>query len=117
MPPEAKEIISALLMQNPLDRLGTAGSFDVKEHHYFFGVDWNSLLRMKADFIPQLEDEEDISYFDSRDELYKNRSSRKTDSQFLRSLPIVFGLSYKKVRFKRPKVLVLVCVCVCVCVF
>ena len=32
VPPEAKEIISALLMQNPLDRLGTAGSFDVSEH-------------------------------------------------------------------------------------
>ena len=38
----------------------------VKEHHYFIGLDWNSLLRMKADFIPQLEDDEDTSYFDER---------------------------------------------------
>ena len=38
----------------------------MKEHIYFLGIDWNSLLRMKADFIPQLEDEDDTSYFDSR---------------------------------------------------
>ena len=85
VPPEAKEIISALLMQNPLDRLGTAGSFDVKEHHYFFGVDWNSLLRMKADFIPQLEDEEDISYFDSRLDRYNHEMEQEDDSTNNRS--------------------------------
>jgi hypothetical protein len=43
---------------------------EVKEHYYFQGIDWNSLLRMKADFIPQLEDEDDTSYFDSRSERY-----------------------------------------------
>ena len=64
--------IAALLQQNPLDRLGTAGSVDVKEHFYFHGVDWNSVLRMKADFIPQLEDEEDTSYFDMRSERYNH---------------------------------------------
>ena len=43
---EAKDIITSLLQQNPLDRLGTGGSYEVKEHHYFMGfVDWNSLLR------------------------------------------------------------------------
>ena len=47
-------------------RLGTSGALEVKEHIYFLGIDWNSLLRMKADFIPQLEDEDDTSYFDSR---------------------------------------------------
>ena len=36
VPPEAKEIISALLMQNPLDRLGTAGSFDVSSWNYYY---------------------------------------------------------------------------------
>ena len=51
-------------------RLGTSGALEVKEHYYFQGIDWNSLLRMKADFIPQLEDEDDTSYFDSRSERY-----------------------------------------------
>ena len=36
------------------------------------GVDWNALLRMKADFIPQLEDDEDTSYFDMRSDRYNH---------------------------------------------
>jgi microtubule-associated serine/threonine kinase len=49
----------------------------VKEHDYFCDpeavgpVDWTSLLRMKADFIPQLEDEDDTSYFDTRSDRYR----------------------------------------------
>jgi hypothetical protein len=38
----------------------------VKQHSFFLEVDWNSLLRQKAEFIPNLESEEDTSYFDSR---------------------------------------------------
>jgi len=88
---EAKDIITLLLQQNPLDRLGTGGAFEVKEHYYFSGgefggagggssVDWTSLLRMKADFIPQLEDEDDTSYFDSRTERY-NHTEADTDTE------------------------------------
>lgn len=63
---EAKDIITALLQQNPRDRLGTGGAHEVKEHIYFHGMDWNSLLRQKAEFVPQLSNEEDTSYFDSK---------------------------------------------------
>lgn len=41
------------------------GAFEVKQHSFFAEVDWNSLLRQKAEFIPHLESEEDTSYFDS----------------------------------------------------
>ena len=34
-------------------------------HMFFHGLDWNGLLRQKAEFIPQLETEDDTSYFDS----------------------------------------------------
>ena len=37
------------------------------QHHYFYGLDWGNLLRLKADFIPQLDDEDDMSYFDTSD--------------------------------------------------
>jgi len=47
-------------------RLGTGGAQEVKEHPYFNGLDWTSLLRQKAEFVPQLADEEDTSYFDSK---------------------------------------------------
>ena len=53
--PEAKDLITALLQQNPRDRIGTvAGGAEIKMHPFFDGVDWNSLLRQKAEFIPQV---------------------------------------------------------------
>lgn len=42
------------------------GAFEVKQHSFFTEVNWNSLLRQKAEFIPHLESEEDTSYFDSK---------------------------------------------------
>ncbi len=41
------------------------GAPEVKQHMFFSGLDWNGLLRQKAEFIPQLEAEDDTSYFDS----------------------------------------------------
>ena len=37
----------------------------IKEHIFFDSVDWAGLLRQKAEFVPDLENEEDTSYFDS----------------------------------------------------
>ena len=42
------------------------GDHEIKIHVYFVGLDWDALLRQKAEFIPQLDDEEDTSYFDSK---------------------------------------------------
>lgn len=64
--PEAKDLITQLLQQNPRDRLGIGGAHEVKEHVYFTAVDWNSLLRQKAEFVPQLSNDDDTSYFDSK---------------------------------------------------
>ncbi|XP_061724871.1 microtubule-associated serine/threonine-protein kinase 3 [Cydia pomonella] len=75
---EARAIITELLARNPRDRLGTGGTHQVKEHVYFYGLDWNNLLRRKAEFIPQLENDEDTSYFDSRCDRY-NHSEADTD--------------------------------------
>ncbi|KAL2713773.1 microtubule-associated serine/threonine-protein kinase 3-like isoform X1 [Vespula squamosa] len=77
--PEAKDIITVLLQQSPRDRLGTGGSHEVKEHPYFYGVNWNSLLRQKAEFVPQLVDDEDTSYFDTRMDRYNHDIGDDTD--------------------------------------
>ncbi|XP_043803758.1 microtubule-associated serine/threonine-protein kinase 3 isoform X2 [Apis laboriosa] len=77
--PEAKDIITALLQQSPRDRLGTGGSHEVKEHLYFYGVNWNSLLRQKAEFVPQLVNDEDTSYFDTRMDRYNHDIGDDTD--------------------------------------
>nr|CAH7766304.1 unnamed protein product [Callosobruchus chinensis] len=76
---EAKDLITALLQHSPRDRLGTGGAHEVKEHVYFMGLDWNSLLRQKAEFVPQLEHDEDTSYFDSRADRYAHEFEDDTD--------------------------------------
>ncbi|XP_024124350.1 microtubule-associated serine/threonine-protein kinase 3 isoform X3 [Oryzias melastigma] len=75
LPSDAEDLISRLLRQNPMDRLGTGGANEVKMHIFFLGLDWNSLLRQKAEFVPQLESEEDTSYFDTRSERYRHLGS------------------------------------------
>uniref|UniRef100_A0A8C1DQ53 non-specific serine/threonine protein kinase n=1 Tax=Cyprinus carpio carpio TaxID=630221 RepID=A0A8C1DQ53_CYPCA len=79
LPSEAQSLISALLQTNPLVRLGTGGAFEVKQHSFFSGLDWNGLLRQKAEFIPHLESEEDTSYFDTRSERYRHINSYDED--------------------------------------
>ncbi|XP_071330604.1 microtubule-associated serine/threonine-protein kinase 1 isoform X1 [Trachinotus anak] len=79
LPVDAQHLISSLLQTNPLVRLGTGGAFEVKQHSFFTEVDWNSLLRQKAEFIPHLESEEDTSYFDTRSERYHHVHSYDED--------------------------------------
>ncbi|CAH1153270.1 unnamed protein product [Phaedon cochleariae] len=76
---EAKDLITSLLQHSPRDRLGTGGAHEIKEHVYFYGIDWNSLLRKKAEFIPQLAHDEDTSYFDSRIDRYTHELEDDTD--------------------------------------
>uniref|UniRef100_A0A670JJJ4 non-specific serine/threonine protein kinase n=1 Tax=Podarcis muralis TaxID=64176 RepID=A0A670JJJ4_PODMU len=78
-PPDAQELITLLLRQNPLERLGTGGAYEVKQHPFFQNLDWNSLLRQKAEFIPQLESEDDTSYFDTRSEKYHHMETEEED--------------------------------------
>uniref|UniRef100_A0A3B5AEE4 non-specific serine/threonine protein kinase n=1 Tax=Stegastes partitus TaxID=144197 RepID=A0A3B5AEE4_9TELE len=79
LPQEAQDLISKLLRQNPLERLGTGSAFEVKQHPFFTELDWNSLLRQKAEFIPQLESEDDTSYFDTRSDRYHHVDSEEDD--------------------------------------
>ncbi|KAJ8345124.1 hypothetical protein SKAU_G00293170 [Synaphobranchus kaupii] len=79
LPADAQGLISALLQTNPLLRLGTGGAVEVKQHSFFTELDWNSLLRQKAEFVPHLESEEDTSYFDTRSERYHHINSYDED--------------------------------------
>ncbi|XP_048870435.1 microtubule-associated serine/threonine-protein kinase 1-like isoform X1 [Brienomyrus brachyistius] len=79
LPVDAQSLISSLLQTNPLLRLCTGGAHEVKQHAFFSELDWNSLLRQKAEFIPNLESEEDTSYFDTRSERYHHINSYDED--------------------------------------
>jgi len=65
-PEDAKDLINLLLQHNSVERLGSGGAHEVKDHWFFDGIDWPGLLRQKAEFVPQLEHDEDTSYFDSK---------------------------------------------------
>ncbi|KHN78841.1 Microtubule-associated serine/threonine-protein kinase 2 [Toxocara canis] len=71
LPPEAESLISQLLEKNPAERLGTVGGAQqLMIQPFFGGLDFRSLLRQKAEFVPQLSSEEDTSYFDARTDRY-----------------------------------------------
>uniref|UniRef100_UPI003590288A microtubule-associated serine/threonine-protein kinase 3-like isoform X6 n=1 Tax=Myxine glutinosa TaxID=7769 RepID=UPI003590288A len=75
LPSDAQDLITGLLERNPLERLGTSGAAEVKQHQFFQNLDWDGLLRHKAEFVPQLESEEDTSYFDTRSDRYSHLDS------------------------------------------
>ncbi|XP_073501372.1 microtubule-associated serine/threonine-protein kinase 2 [Phyllobates terribilis] len=79
LPSDAQDLVSKLLRQSPLERMGTGGAYEVKQHRFFKDLDWNGLLRQKAEFIPQLESEDDTSYFDTRSERYHHLESEEED--------------------------------------
>lgn len=70
---EAKDLINMLLCMDPAQRLGanrddkfTSGGEEIRNHPFFAGVDWDTLLEDEAQFVPQPENPEDTEYFDPR---------------------------------------------------
>uniref|UniRef100_A0A8V1AH12 non-specific serine/threonine protein kinase n=1 Tax=Gallus gallus TaxID=9031 RepID=A0A8V1AH12_CHICK len=72
LPPDAQDLISKLLHQNPLERMGTGSAFEMKQHRFFKDLDWNGLLWQKAELISHLESEDDTSYFDTHSKRYQH---------------------------------------------
>ncbi|XP_071850781.1 microtubule-associated serine/threonine-protein kinase 3-like isoform X3 [Apostichopus japonicus] len=95
---DAMDLISNLLVEDPMMRLGTTGSHEIKSHPYFTGMDWNGLLRQKAEFIPQLEGDEDTSYFDTRSDRYNHEVESGEDDE---SLPEFGNFSTCSPRYSR----------------
>ncbi|KAK9028199.1 hypothetical protein V6N11_068010 [Hibiscus sabdariffa] len=62
---EAYDLIDKLLTENPFQRLGATGASEVKQHAFFKDINWSTLARQKAMFIPSTE-AHDTSYFMSR---------------------------------------------------
>ena len=64
----AKDLIIKLLNIDPNLRLGSGhnGCDDIKNHEFFKNIDWNLALKkkLKPPFIPKIDDETDIKYFE-----------------------------------------------------
>ncbi|BFG33212.1 hypothetical protein CerSpe_194860 [Prunus speciosa] len=66
MSPEARDLIDQLLTEDPNQRLGARGASEVKQHPFFKDINWDTLARQKAAFVPTSESALDTSYFTSR---------------------------------------------------
>ncbi|KAG5233864.1 serine/threonine protein kinase [Salix suchowensis] len=66
MSPEAHDLIDRLLTEDPHQRLGARGASEVKQHVFFKDINWDTLARQKAAFVPSSESALDTSYFTSR---------------------------------------------------
>ncbi|KAL3724832.1 hypothetical protein ACJRO7_029922 [Eucalyptus globulus] len=66
MSSEAKDLIDRLLTEDPHQRLGARGAWEVKQHVFFKDINWDTLARQKAAFVPSSESALDTSYFTSR---------------------------------------------------
>ncbi|KAK3938049.1 Serine/threonine-protein kinase cek1 [Diplogelasinospora grovesii] len=71
--PEAKDLMNKLLCSDPQQRLGSnreekfkCGGEEIRNHPWFQGLNWETLLQDEAQFVPQPENPEDTEYFDSR---------------------------------------------------
>ena len=59
-----KDLILKLL-NNSEKRLGKNGSYEIKSHPFFKGVNWLKIREMKPPFIPKLKNDYDNKYFDT----------------------------------------------------
>ncbi|XP_022889795.1 probable serine/threonine protein kinase IREH1 isoform X2 [Olea europaea var. sylvestris] len=66
MSPEAHDLIDQLLTEDPNERLGARGASELKQHPFFRDINWYTLARQKAAFVPASESVLDTSYFTSR---------------------------------------------------
>ncbi|GMI96373.1 ncomplete Root Hair Elongation 1 [Hibiscus trionum] len=63
---EAQDLIDQLLTEDPNQRLGARGASEVKQHVFFKDINWDTLARQKAAFVPTSESAHDTSYFTCR---------------------------------------------------
>ena len=70
MDEDAKDLINKLLVLEPKKRLGYGpnGTENIKKHSFFEGIDWNDIWNKNVTppFVPELEDEMDLRYFDKK---------------------------------------------------
>ncbi|KAI1504458.1 hypothetical protein F5X99DRAFT_41784 [Biscogniauxia marginata] len=71
--PEAKDLMNKLLCIDPQQRLGAnredkyaSGGEEIRNHPWFAGMNWDTLLQDEAQFVPEPENPEDTEYFDAR---------------------------------------------------
>jgi hypothetical protein len=63
MSEECRDLVDRLLQPDPEQRLGHAGTAELKAHPWFRGLNWDNLAQAKAAFVPHLDSDTDTTYF------------------------------------------------------
>ena len=70
---EARDLMTKLMTIEPKARLGanmaekySSGGEEIRQHPFFEGTEWETLLEAEAQFIPAPSNPEDTEYFDTR---------------------------------------------------
>ncbi|XP_077148710.1 microtubule-associated serine/threonine-protein kinase 3-like [Ranitomeya variabilis] len=73
VPPfDAQCLITGLLRKNPEQRLGTAGTSEIKSHPFLIGLDFDNLLSQKPEYVPQVASNVDTSFSISNSDINKH---------------------------------------------
>ena len=83
-----------MLKKNPQERLGVNGAEEIKNHEFFKGFNWESLINKKITppFIPELEHKADVKYIS---EQFVNAKMFSDDNSSINSRQMnVEGFSY-----------------------
>lgn len=65
--PEATDLIQNLITDADR-RLGRNGAYEIKDHPFFEGFDWDGVRESKAPFLPEVHDPTSSEHFDNFDE-------------------------------------------------
>ena len=67
MTPEAHSFIEELLVTDPMKRLGSNGIQNIKDHCFFSKINWDTLMRDPAPFVPAGRDKDTIYFPNAND--------------------------------------------------
>ena len=76
----AKDLIEKLFVVEPKKRLGYNSANEIKNHPFFKDIDFNKVLNKEYNppFIPKLESDTDLRYFDENEENYTGDEKGKS---------------------------------------
>ena len=77
---DAKDLIEKLFVVEPKKRLGFSSANEIKNHPFFKDIDFNKVLNKEYNppFIPKLESDIDLRYFEVNEENYNEGEKEKS---------------------------------------
>jgi len=92
--PSASDLIRRLVTE-PQDRLGRNGAQEIKNHPFFYGLNWDTIRSIAAPYRPEIKSEIDTSNFDKfeeKDPFFPEVTRRRKQ----RKDPNFIGYTYKQ---------------------